>query len=367
MIISRYMSRQLFGATIGVSSVLVIVLVCGQFVRFLGEVAAGKLGSDVVFLVMAYRMPEVLQLVLPLGLFLGVLLSYGRMYLDNEMVVLESSGISQTQFTRLTMIPALCMALTIGFFSFYLTPKGLAASETIMEDQKRRSGLEMMSPGRFHVSKNSDMVTYMEKLTNAGDGMENLFIARQKRGNSDEVVLINARHGYYRGGDGEGARYLVLTDGYQHEGQPGKANYTRTAFDTYGIKLKDPQPIKNNRDYEIKTTQQLWDDNSVLAKAEFQWRLSIALLVPIIVLMAVPLSKVNPRQGRYLKLLPSIMLHLAYLSLLMATKNALEKGRIPAEVGMLWVHVPFLLLGIVLNSWSDLRLKLFTKSQPQVV
>ena len=106
------------------------------------------------------------------------------------------------------------------------------------------------------------------------------------------------------------------------------------------------------------STKLLWDDKRVGAKAELQWRISLALLVPIIVLMAVPLSKVNPRQGRYLKLLPSIMLHLSYVAVLMVAKDAMARGKIPAALGIMWVHVPFLLLGVLLNYWPTLKLTL---------
>lgn len=49
-----------------------------------------------LFLIMGYRMPGFLQLILPLGLFLGILLAYGRLYLDSEMTVLSATGMSKS-------------------------------------------------------------------------------------------------------------------------------------------------------------------------------------------------------------------------------------------------------------------------------
>ena len=44
---------------------------------------------------MGFRLPGFLELILPLGLFLGFLLAYGRLYLDSEMTVLAATGMSQ--------------------------------------------------------------------------------------------------------------------------------------------------------------------------------------------------------------------------------------------------------------------------------
>ncbi|OUS24852.1 LPS export ABC transporter permease LptF [Gammaproteobacteria bacterium 45_16_T64] len=358
MIIYRYLSRQLFWTTIAVSSVLVIILVCGQFVRFLTDVAAGKIGSDVVFLVMAYQMPSMLQLILPLGLFLGVMLCYGRMYLENEMVVLEASGMGPNRLTALTMIPALMMAGLIGFLSFYLSPAGWVESELLTEEQKRKSGLEVLTPGRFHSTKKGDMVTYIESVTNDGDTMETVFIVTQNKDIPGRLSLVRADTARYRGNTDTGAKFLVLENGTRDEGSPGEGDFSRSSFETYEIKINDPGPAKIDEEYDNTATLALWDDDRPGAQAELQWRLSLALLVPIVVLLAVPLSKVNPRQGRYLKLLPSIMIHLVYITLLMSAKNAMEKGKLPAELGIMWVHIPFIILGVLLNNWSTLKLRL---------
>jgi lipopolysaccharide export system permease protein len=79
-------------------------------------------------------------------------------------------------------------------------------------------------------------------------------------------------------------------------------------------------------------------------------------LVFIVTLIAVPLSKANPRQGRFLKLLPAILLYMAYLTILIAARGALERGKIPIAFGLWWVHAMFLAVGVLLLYWERLRL-----------
>jgi lipopolysaccharide export system permease protein len=101
----------------------------------------------------------------------------------------------------------------------------------------------------------------------------------------------------------------------------------------------------------------LLDSDDIRLRTELQWRLSLPLLVFIVTLMAVPLSRVNPRQGRFLKLLPAILLYMAYLSILIAARGALEKGKIPPTLGLWWVHAIFLAIGLGLLYWEPLQLK----------
>lgn len=356
MIIYRYLSRQLFATTLGVATVLVLILVCGRFIKYLAEAASGRISSEVVFLVMAYRLPGFLELILPLALFLGILLAYGRMYLENEMVVLEACGVSQTKLVAYTIFPALCLSAVVGAFSLYIGPLGAAESVKILEEQKRKSGLEVLNPGRFHASRDGGTVTYTEKVSSGDSRMENLFIVNYDEKDPEKVALIAAAKGYYRIDDTSGARYLVLSDGTRFQGAPGRHDFNRTEYHEYEIKIEEQAPYDPNEDYENRSTMSLLGDDTPRARAELHWRLSVPLLVPIVAFLAVPLSKVNPRQGRYLKLLPSIIIYLAYLSLLLAGKNNIAKGRLDEDVGLLGIHLAFFLLALVVHNWPGIRL-----------
>lgn len=363
MIIYRYLSRQLFWATLAVSFVLSFIIVFSRFLKYLSEAAVGKFDGTAVFLITGYRLPGLLEMILPLGLFLGVLLAYGRMYLENEMVVLQACGFSQKRLVALSMIPALCMAATIGFFAFHLGPWGAHKAFDVMVEQERRSGLEVLSPRRFHTTNDGRTVTYAEEIDSAKAQMKGLFIVNYEREKTDDtyrkVVLTRAKHGEYRI-DENGDRFLVMKDGERFEVDPGNPDFSRLHYEEYALKLKDKLVSRRALREDDRYTTELLAEGTPAARVELEWRLSLVLLVPIVTLMAVPLSRVNPRQGRYFKMLPAILLYLGYLSSLMAAKGAVEKGSLPASIGILWVHLPFLLIALGLNLWPQwqlLRLK----------
>src|SRR5699024_1537776 len=94
-ILNRYINRQLLVTTLVVTFVLVMVLVTGRFIKYLADAAVGEIAADALFLIMAYRLPEFLQLILPLSLYIGILLVLGGMYVTNEITVMNACGIGR--------------------------------------------------------------------------------------------------------------------------------------------------------------------------------------------------------------------------------------------------------------------------------
>ena len=143
--------------------------------------------------------------------------------------------------------------------------------------------------------------------------------------------------------------YWVFHNGTYHQGRPGSANYQVTRFSRYGQYIQQPDTnITNHKDTDALATSELLQSSEPESIAAWQWRFSIPLLTLIVMLLAIPLSKTNPRRGRYSKLFPSIILYLIYLVLLNAAKGELEEGSIPTYLGLWWVHGVFLLLALVL-------------------
>ena len=148
---------------------------------------------------------------------------------------------------------------------------------------------------------------------------------------------------------------LVLADGERYSVDPGRHEAERLEFETYAVRLSPGAERQELEAAEYTSTLALFEDDSSHAMAQLQWRLSLPLMVFILTLMAMPLSRVNPRQGRFAKLLPAIFLHVCYLSLLLAALDAIGRGSLPASIGMWPIHLLFLLLGLGLLMHSQRR------------
>ncbi len=350
LILYRYVNRQLFMTTVVVTFVLVMVLVSGRFIKYLAEAAVGDIAADVLFSIMAFRLPEFLQLILPLSLFIAVLLVLGRMYVDNEMVVLRACGVSQGRLVRAIAAPVVVTTLVVGFFTLYVTPRGEAEVGRIFEEQRDRSVLELLTPGRFHVrgSGGDYRATYAETLDREAGMLREIFLsdfrppAEHDEGEG-EMLTVWAERG--RIIERDGMSYLELREGRQYRGKPGDGNFLRGAFDQALVRI-GPQGTRD-RDPGVSTwsTRELLASDKPEAVAELHWRLSLILIVPVMIIAAIPLSRVNPRQGRFGKLIPAILLYLLYAGFIMVMRGWIADT--PAQERPVWYHTGWVHLAAI--------------------
>ncbi|MCG2580934.1 MAG: LPS export ABC transporter permease LptF [Marinobacter sp.] len=344
-IVFRYLTRQTMISMLAVSGVLLLVFMSGRFIKYLAEAAAGELAGDVLFQIMAYRFPGFLELILPLGFFIGILLAYGRMYLESEMTVLFACGMSDRQVLGKTLLASIPVMLTVGAMSLYVSPWGMKQVEAIFNEQRKATEFEMLAPGRFQDLASGGRVTYTEGLSDDKRVLEGVFIAEYGR---EGLTIITAESGSQLIDQETGSRFLILEEGGRFEGLPGQLEYQVTGFDAYGLKVQSG----GGRDKELEegvSTQDLMASDDPEDRALLHWRFTLPLIVPIVTLLAVRLSRVNPRQGRFFHLLPAMLVYITYLGLLIVARDALASGKVPEWIGLLWVHAIFLVLGLWLQ------------------
>ncbi|MFI8479775.1 LPS export ABC transporter permease LptF [Pseudomonas sp. NPDC078700] len=370
MIVFRYLSREVLTTMSAVSAVLLVIIMSGRFIKYLAQAAQGALDPSVLFLIMGFRLPGFLQLILPLGLFLGFLLAYGRMYLDSEMTVLSATGMSQQRLMMYSLAPATLVALLVAWLSFGLAPQGVAQVAQILNQQDALTEFDTLVPGRFQSMGEGTRVTYTEKLTNDRSELGGIFISEKRlssEGDKERGITVLVADTGRQEIQEDGSRYLILENGYRYDGNPGQADYRAIKYDEYGVLLPKPEVSADVSEREALPTSELIGSDNPRYKSELQWRISLPILVFVVTLMAVPLSRVNPRQGRFLKLLPAILLYMGYLSILIAARGALDKERIPFGLGLWWVHVVFIAIGLLMLYWEPIRLKWASRRSVQEI
>ena len=349
MLIFRYLARDLLSSTFAVCTVLLLVILSGRFVKYLAQAAAGELDAGILLAVIGYRLPGFLELILPLAFFLGILLAYGRFYVQNEMTVMMACGMSQARLVAYTMVPSILVALFVAWLSLDVSPTGLRKAEALLTAQKERGELDGMTGHHFYPLQGGKGVTYAEEVSEKGL-MTDVFLAENNPEAKDgkQLVLVVAETGRQHKSDPSQPGYLILEKGYRIQGVPGQANYQITHFEEYGQRLSKPKKRGRRAKADTLTTEELLKSNKNTHVAALQWRFSVPILVLVVTLIAIPLSKTNPRQGRFARMLPAVLLYVIYLVVLNAARGAVEDGRISTALGLWWVHALFLFIALLL-------------------
>ena len=84
-ILDRYIFREVTQTWAAVTLVLLFILLTNQFAQVLGDVAKDRLPKDAVFQVIALTGLQYLTIVVPIGMFLAIMLTLGRLYRDSEL------------------------------------------------------------------------------------------------------------------------------------------------------------------------------------------------------------------------------------------------------------------------------------------
>lgn len=342
---------------LAVTFVLLVIVISGRLVAYLSSAAAGNLPAGLVFTVILYRLPGFLELIMPLAFFISVLLALGRLYVDSEMVVISACGIGPARLLGIIMVPALITAGLVATMSLLVSPYTTLRVQTMLHDARNTTGLELLSPGRFRIiNQGQGRVTYVDQMDSDTGQMTGVFAADRldREDGSQRQVLVIADRGHLDVDPDTGERFLVLQHGTRYLGQPGELQYQVMDFERLGQRVEQPETTPLYRKQDMLTTSELLQSRRADSRATLQWRISLALLVVVSTLLAVAMARTDHRRGRYGKLFPAFLMFMVYLVLLNAAREAVNKQRLSPDLGLWWIHVLFLLLGLGLVFGGDL-------------
>ncbi|MBR7888929.1 LPS export ABC transporter permease LptF [Marinomonas sp. A79] len=343
----RYLAKEVLVSTAGVTLILLLVILSGRFSSYLGRIAEGKMTFEFLFVILGFHIPSFVQMILPLAFFLSLLLAFGRLYIENEMSVLFSSGVSKLKLAAYTLGIAGLVGIASGTINFWLAPYSEYRAAEASQAQDQLSAFDFLIPGRFEGS--GQRTTYIDSFTPNEGWMNQIFLSDIVRGKEGNVPtqLFAAYAEQIRISSEGNQNYLVFKDGTRYEGKPGSAEYSITQFDTYAVRMETQDSGVIDEPY-TKSTLDLIRSNELDDQVELQWRISLVIIIPILAIIGLSLSQVNPRQGRFFKMLPAILLMILYIALLIWGRTGLEKGKIPISLGLWWIHGLFILVGALL-------------------
>ncbi|APZ43248.1 LPS export ABC transporter permease LptF [Acidihalobacter ferrooxydans] len=344
-IVDRYLISEVLISQIAVGLVLGLVIVGSTFVRLLGYSAGGNLPVALLAPLVAVESLKAMMLLTPVALFLATMLTLGRLYRDSEMAALQAAGIGQGRIYSGLLLLAVPLALLLLWLMLAVYPWASAKSDTIQREGQQRMSLAAISSGRFLTFDSGRAVGFIGGMRHGGRVVENVFV--QSNHNGKRIVLL-AHDGTQKTDSATGQRVLMLHDGVRYEGSPGQADFRILKFKHYAATLALPSLSGASDKGNARSSLKLWQDGSMKDLAELQWRLSVPISVLILIFIAVPLSYVRPRQGRYSRLAVAILIYVFYANLLIVAKSWMEQGVVPAWIGMWWPHVLFVLFGSIL-------------------
>jgi lipopolysaccharide export system permease protein len=342
--VQRYVLREVVQTWLAVTGVLVAVLVSNQLSRVLGQAADNQYGRGVVFDLIALGTVMYLSVIIPVGLLLAMVLTLGRMYHDSEMAALQACGFGPSRLLAPLFGFAAVIAVGLGWLAFEQVPRADGQVQLLRQSAIKEAQFGQLDAGRFRAFSGGDAVFYAERVDQEGV-LHNVFVQRESAGRIEVALAETAT---YSKASSDSMHLVTLFNGRRYEGVPGKDDFRVIEFREHGIPIATPQDIRGSLDPDTKPTRLLWGSSDPSDIAQLQFRTSTPLMALVLTLVAVPLSKLRPRQGRYARVGFAIVVYFVYSNLLSASKIWVEKGDLPPAIGVWWVHAAALALGLYL-------------------
>jgi len=338
-ILDRYIFREVATTWIAVTAILMFIMLTNQFARVLGEVAKGNLPKDAAFQVIGLTGLQYLSVLVPIALFLSIMMALGRLYRDSEFPAMMACRVGPGGIYRPVAMLVVPIAIFVAWVAIDLGPRAMSMVEMISVEARRQADLASVEAGKFTTGGDDRSVVYAENILASGE-LQKVFLERQAASGGLEVVV--AERGVQVASRDPDTRYIVLFDGRRYEGVPGTAEFRVVEFAEHGIPYRLPKAQELSLRPRAMAFGDLLESSDGVAMAEIQWRLSVPITTLILAILAVPLSRSQPRQGRYGKLTIGLLIFIIYFNLLGAAKAWVEQGVLSGPIGMGWVHLAML-------------------------
>lgn len=360
MLFRRSLLQELITTAAGAFLIL-LGIVIAQRAGYLIQIAAnGVLPNDAITTMLGFNLIRFLPMLLSLSLFLSVLMTLSRWYRDSEMVIWFSSGLSINSFIRPVLAFAIPIIILISILSLFITPWATNKVEDYRTQLKSRDDLAAISPGVFKESANAERVFFVESFDELGNVVKNIFVQSIQHQKLGIIVSAQGNRLVEKNGD----NFLQMHNGRRYQGVRGTAEFSTTEFEKYALRVEATEAQRDPPSTESKSSRELIQNTNSTNNAELQWRLAIPISALILVILAIPLSSLDPRSGRSANFALALLIYIIYNNALSIIQAWIAQEKFSGSIGLWPIHLLFLALTIYMLYRRGLQRPIFPRIFP---
>jgi LPS export ABC transporter permease LptF/LPS export ABC transporter permease LptG len=298
-----------------------------------------------VTLLFVYLLPAILVLTIPIGVLFAILVAFGRLSADMEIVALKACGVSPLRLLWPVAAFGLVMAAATGYLMIDSVPKSNYAFKSLVFDIVRTQASVGLKERVFNDTF-GNFVIYVDEIAPDQVALRNVFVSDERK--PDEQRLITAREGRLLSDEVSRRVTLRLLDGSIHETNPAALQkYRQVSFRLYDITLVLENPLvkqggapKGDREMSLADLRQTVRDfrrskgNPNPYLVEIHKKFAIPAACVVFSVLGVPLGIRAHRGGRWGAFVAALPILLFYYVGLTLGENVGDTGRIAPWVAM---------------------------------
>ena len=341
MIINRYLIRELSRPLIAILGILVALFGSYTAAGFLSDAVNGLLPAGAIAELIGLKLLISLEVLIPAALYASVLLAFARLSGESEFAAMYSIRMTPGTLVRAVLTLSGGLAAIVAVLSLVVRPLAYQTLHAVSDRAATLLDIDAMEAGSFYVAEDGGRVIFLGHRPGRGTAARDVFVRIR---HADRTEIVHARLAnelrtktLARGAD------IYLTDAHIYEidrshGRPDQV------VEAQGL-VVSPNPGHGTvRGYSAVAASTWRLAGSDADAAELQWRLSTPISTLLLGLLAIPLSRAAPRQGRSSRLGRAILVYFGYYLLCTSARTWVQHGAIGRFPGIWWAPALLALL-----------------------
>ena len=333
-ILSKSFNLEVFKSTTSILIILFLLVVGSRFVSYFEQASEGLIDPSIILYAVFLRFPDFISLLLPLSFFIGILITVSRLYADREIYAYFSTGISPITLIKFIFPQAIIYMVFTLILSLYIAPVSKQVSNELLKVDTFEEQIASLSPGEIVSIKGSkSFITVSENneayLKNViffnDDGKDSILI-------SSDILSISSSQLDYE---------LLFKDGSLTAGIFSDDPKIISSFKNFKF------PLANNQTDAVTSFENIFSSINIDDPLGFQWSISLSITIIVLMVIAIYIGKVEPRQGRLSVILPGMLIYILYLSLLLLGRDHIVQNN-QTEFNLIFIHLIFIFFAILL-------------------
>jgi LPS export ABC transporter permease LptG/LPS export ABC transporter permease LptF len=314
----------------------------------------------VVGKLLAFTLPNIVVLTIPMALLFGILIAVGRLSSDSELVALRAGGVSLATLYRPILLVSAAFALLNGYLMVDLLPRGNSGLQQLRLDIITETVSQQVEPRVFY-PEFEGLLLYVFEIPKGDDRWNGVFLAQALPTSQNKITV--AEYGRIKLDEAGEQVVLELENAYTHEidlNEPDRYDVTfnqrveQVLEDSFtSTQRAKIVRSKGLRELTLGELAEVIDDPTTgaeqrnLARVEIHKKFAIPAACLVFGLFALPLGFNNRRGGKASGFALSLLVILVYYILLNNGEEAARFGKVPAWLAM-WLPNIVLSIGGVL-------------------
>lgn len=363
VITDRYLIREISLPFVAITLGLIALFASYSATVYLADAASGQLPTDIVLKLIGLKVLIALEVLLPLGFYLGIIFGLGRLYTDQEMTALQAGGLSRAAMMRPLLWITLLMAIIAGLLAIFGRPWAYSQVYALEISAQQQIDITQLDTGRFQSTGDGKFVLYAQDVvkhpkalqdaadtesdSRIGNTLGNIFVALDDpSGQGSDRIIIRAQR-LTQIPQKDAPPTLKFHEGRLYRLDRNGAGDEILHFGTFTWVARASDRVVGYK-RKAASSRSLLSATDTDDIAERQWRFSRPLATVFLGILGMAFARSSPRRGRSVNSFAAAVGFALYYNLAGIARTWVEQGDVPLVPGIYWVDALIGALALVL-------------------